>query len=40
MFSDKNGNGVVDMSDDPETTEVLQNHYYPFWNADEGQLDG
>ncbi|MEZ4995311.1 MAG: RHS repeat-associated core domain-containing protein [Saprospiraceae bacterium] len=31
MFSDKNGNGVVDMSDDPETTEVLQeNHYYPF----------
>ena len=31
MFSDRNGNGVVDMSDDPETTEVLQeNHYYPF----------
>ena len=31
MFSDKNGNGIVDMSDDPETTEVLQeNHYYPF----------
>ena len=31
MFSDKNGNGIVDMSDDPETTEVLQeSHYYPF----------
>ncbi len=30
-FTDKNGNGKVDQTDDPETDEILQeHHYYPF----------
>ncbi len=37
MFSDLNGNGVIDVSDDPESTEILQeNHYYPFGMEMEG----
>jgi len=40
-FTDKNGNGRIDQSDDPVTNEVLQeNHYYPFGMAMEGQWIG
>ena len=31
LFSDLNGNGTVDLTQDPATTEILQeNHYYPY----------
>jgi len=40
-FSDKDGDGVIDQSDDPVTNEVLQeNHYYPFGMAMDGQWIG
>ncbi len=40
-FTDKDGDGKIDMTDDPVTNEVLQeNHYYPFGMAMEGQWIG
>ena len=37
-FTDKDGDGVIEISDDVETTEVLQEkHYYPFGMAMDGQ---
>ncbi len=38
MFSDKNGNGQVEVSSDPEPNEVLEeHHYYPFGMSLEGE---
>ncbi len=40
-FTDKDGDGRIDQSDDPEVNEVLQeNHYYPFGMAMDGQWIG
>jgi len=40
-FTDKDGDGRIDQSDDPVANEVLQeNHYYPFGMAMEGQWIG
>jgi len=40
-FTDKDGDGRIDQSDDSEVNEVLQeNHYYPFGMAMDGQWIG
>jgi RHS repeat-associated protein len=37
VFADKNGNGIIEVTNDPATCEILQeNHYYPFGLNHEG----